>query len=140
MLPVVARHADWYNITPAPLEGLARVLPLLKQACEQEGRDYDTLGKSLEMQILVAETPTEVAALQREISARNPQRYQDWDGLAQQFIIGDVETVTKRIEAYREMGIDYFMFWFMDYPSRAGMQCFAERVMPSFRTAHAQRT
>lgn len=137
LLPIVARYADWYNITPAPLDGLARVLPLLEQACEQEGRAYNTLGKSLETQILIAETPSEVAALQAQISARNPQRYQDWDTLSQQFIIGDAATVAERIEAYREMGIDYFMFWFMDYPSSNGLQSFAERVMPLFRTSHA---
>jgi alkanesulfonate monooxygenase SsuD/methylene tetrahydromethanopterin reductase-like flavin-dependent oxidoreductase (luciferase family) len=135
ILPVIARHADWYNITPAPLEGLKRVLPLLQAACEQVGRDYNTLGKSLETQILIAETSSEVAALQAEITARNPERYQDWDALSEQFIIGDVNTVTRRIEAYRDLGIEYSMFWFMDYPSHAGLQVFAEKVMPSFRTA-----
>jgi alkanesulfonate monooxygenase SsuD/methylene tetrahydromethanopterin reductase-like flavin-dependent oxidoreductase (luciferase family) len=134
VLPVIARYADWWNITPTPLDGLARVLPLLKAACEREGRDYASLGKSLETQIMVAESPSQLAALQEQITARNPQRYQDWNALSEQFIIGDVPTVTRRIEEYANMGIDCFMFWFMDYPSHAGLRCFAEEVMPKFRT------
>ena len=132
MLPLIARYADWYNITPVTLDALARVLPLLQRACEQQGRDYNTLGKSLETQILIAESPAQVAALQAQITARNPQKYQDWGALSEQFIIGDVPTVTRRLEEYTGMGIDCFMLWFMDYPARDGLQCFAEQVMPRF--------
>ncbi len=141
VLPLIARYADWYNITPVTLEALARVLPLLQRACEQQGRAYSSLGKSLETQILVAETPAKLAALQAQITARNPQRYQDWDALSAQFIIGDVPTVIRRLEEYVGMGIDCFMLWFMDYPSRDGLQCFAEQVMPHFsKTASVTRT
>jgi alkanesulfonate monooxygenase SsuD/methylene tetrahydromethanopterin reductase-like flavin-dependent oxidoreductase (luciferase family) len=138
VVPLIARYADWYNITPVTLDALARVLPLLKEACEQEGRDYNTLGKSLETQILIAETPEKLAALQAEISARNPQRYQDWDELSEQFIIGDVPTVIHRLKQYASLGIDCFMFWFMDYPSQDGLRCFAKEVMPLFRKTQAE--
>src|SRR5690606_34947250 len=32
VVPLIARYADWYNITPVTLDALARVLPLLKEA------------------------------------------------------------------------------------------------------------
>jgi alkanesulfonate monooxygenase SsuD/methylene tetrahydromethanopterin reductase-like flavin-dependent oxidoreductase (luciferase family) len=134
MLPLIARYADWYNITPVTVNVLARLLPYLQQACEEQGREYNTLGKSLETQILVAESPAHLAELQTQISARNPERYRDWGPLMEQFIIGDVPTVIRRLEEYTALGIDCFMLWFMDYPARDGLQRFAEQVMPHFQT------
>jgi alkanesulfonate monooxygenase SsuD/methylene tetrahydromethanopterin reductase-like flavin-dependent oxidoreductase (luciferase family) len=133
MLPLIARYADWYNTTPVTTDALARVLNLLQTVCAQEGRDYATLGKSLETQILVAESPAHLAELQAKISARNPQRYSDWAPLMEQFIIGDVPAVIRRLEEYTRLGIDCFMLWFMDYPAHDGLQRFAEQVMPHFR-------
>lgn len=132
MLRLVARYADWYNITPVTTATLGRVLALLESLCREEGRDYARLGKSLETQILIAESPARLDELKAQITARNPQRYQDWQALEEQFIIGDVPTVTRRIEEYAQLGIDCFMFWFMDTPSHNGLQLFAQEVMPRF--------
>lgn len=139
MLPIIARYADWHNITPVSTTALARILPLLQQACEAQGRDYNTLGKSLETQILIAESPAQVEVIKAQITAANPQRYREWGSLDENFIIGDVPTVTRRIGEYVDMGIGCFMLWFMDYPSRAGLQLFAEEVMPAFRTQAVTR-
>ena len=43
-LPPVARYADACNLPPMP--DLPRKLELLKQLCEQEDRDYDTIEKT----------------------------------------------------------------------------------------------
>lgn len=137
MMPLIARYADWYNTTPASTATLERVLALLQKACQEAGRDYDTLGKSLETQILVAESPEHLQQLQAQIQERNPQRYRDWTALEEQFIIGDVPTVIRRLEDYTRLGIDCFMLWFMDYPAHDGLQRFAEEVMPHFRTSQS---
>lgn len=139
MMRLIARHADWYNITPVTTATLTRVLALLAETCAEEGRDYATLGKSVETQILVAESPAHLEELKAQISARNPQRYSDWPALEEQFIIGDVPTVIRRLEEYTDLGIDCFMLWFMDYPSRAGLERFAKEVMPHFQNAPEKR-
>jgi F420-dependent oxidoreductase-like protein len=44
-LPLVARYADACNIRPSP--EIPRQLELLRQLCEQEGRDYDAIEKTV---------------------------------------------------------------------------------------------
>lgn len=134
MLRRVARHADWYNITPVTTDTLARMVNLLDTMCQEEGRAPSTLKKSLETQILIADSPAHLEELKAQISARNPERYRDWHAAEEQFIIGDVPTVIRRIEEYGQLGIDCFMFWFMDYPSHDGLERFAREVMPRFQT------
>lgn len=130
---IIAAHADAWNITPAPLETVREALEALKRACDAEGRDYRAIRKSLETQILVAESEADLKKWQDRIAAANPG-YGDWPELAERFIIGDVDTVTRRLEAYAGLGIDCFMFWFMDYPSPDGMRLVAERIMPNLRS------
>ena len=103
----------------------------LKQACEARGRDYNSIRKSLETQILIAESDADLHRWQERITAANPN-YGNWDELSERFIIGDVGTVTRRLEDYAALGIDCFMFWFMDYPATDGLRLVAEKVLPNF--------
>jgi len=137
IVDVVARHADGWNNTPASLGQCRETLRLLEDACRRNGREFSGLRKSLETQVLVAETPGEVERLQEAIDRRNPGRvsYPDWDDAADRYLIGDADTVAGRLRQYADLGIDDFMLWFMDYPSLAGMRTFARRVMPGFREA-----
>jgi alkanesulfonate monooxygenase SsuD/methylene tetrahydromethanopterin reductase-like flavin-dependent oxidoreductase (luciferase family) len=130
--PIIARHADWWNTTPISVESAGKVLELLKQACLENGRDYGAIRKSLETQVLVAETPAHLERQKELITSRNPN-YGDWESLSTKFIIGDVDTVAGRLREYANLGIECFMLWFMDYPSLDGLRLFARRVMPYFR-------
>jgi alkanesulfonate monooxygenase SsuD/methylene tetrahydromethanopterin reductase-like flavin-dependent oxidoreductase (luciferase family) len=132
LAPIIARHADWHNTTPITLDALRGVFDLLRQACAEQGRDFNSLGKSLETQILVTETAADARRWQECIMARNP-RYGDWEQLRERFIIGDVDTVTRRIRDYADLGITYFQLWYMDYPSLDGLHLLAQKVMPYFR-------
>jgi alkanesulfonate monooxygenase SsuD/methylene tetrahydromethanopterin reductase-like flavin-dependent oxidoreductase (luciferase family) len=44
-LPLVARYADACNLRPSP--EIPRQLELLRRLCEQEGRDYDAIEKTV---------------------------------------------------------------------------------------------
>ena len=134
IIDIIARHADGWNNTPASVDHCRKILGALEEACDRNGREFGTLKKSLETQVLVAETPGEVRRLQELIERRNPQsaHYGDWDRLSDQYLIGDADTVTRRIRDYADIGIDHIMLWFMDYPSLEGMRTFARRVKPYF--------
>ena len=135
MVDVIARHADGWNNTPASVEFCRRMLRSLEDACRRNGREFAGVRKSLETQVLVAETAGEVERLKESIERLNPGRvhYWDWEDAAERYLIGDAETVAARVREYADLGIDSFMLWFMDYPSLEGMRVFARRVMPGFR-------
>jgi alkanesulfonate monooxygenase SsuD/methylene tetrahydromethanopterin reductase-like flavin-dependent oxidoreductase (luciferase family) len=132
LAPIIAEHADWHNSTPISIDALTGVLNLLRKACDERGRSFDSLGISLETQILVTESAEQTRRYQELILARNPN-YGDWEQLSDRFIIGDVETVKRRIRDYADLGVSYFMFWYMDYPSLDGLHLLAKKVMPYFR-------
>ena len=137
MMDVIARHADWWNNTPASVDTIRAKLDMLRAACQSAGTEYEKIGKSLETQVLIAEDSTGVQRLQDEIERLNPQKayYQDWDDLQDRYIIGTPDEVTARLEEYRALGIETFMLWFMDYPSLDGVRLFADSVIPRFRQA-----
>jgi alkanesulfonate monooxygenase SsuD/methylene tetrahydromethanopterin reductase-like flavin-dependent oxidoreductase (luciferase family) len=129
---IVSRHADWWNITPASVADVKGSLALVEEACRSHGTDYGAIRKSFETQILVAESAAEVERWKARIRAANPN-YGDWDVIGERFLIGDVATVTRRLEDYAALGVECFMLWFMDYPAHDGLKLFAEKVMPNFR-------
>jgi alkanesulfonate monooxygenase SsuD/methylene tetrahydromethanopterin reductase-like flavin-dependent oxidoreductase (luciferase family) len=129
---IMSRHADWWNITPASVESMREALGVLRDACAASGRDYGSIRKSFETQILVTESAADLKRWQQRIDAANPG-YGDWEKLGERFLIGDVKTVTRRLRDYADLGVECFMLWFMDYPARDGLRLFAEKVMPYFR-------
>jgi alkanesulfonate monooxygenase SsuD/methylene tetrahydromethanopterin reductase-like flavin-dependent oxidoreductase (luciferase family) len=57
-LPLVARYADACNISPTP--ELPRKLELLRRLCDQEGRDYDAIEKTVPFGFDVGEDGSKV--------------------------------------------------------------------------------
>src|SRR5438034_363723 len=60
-LPLVARYADACNVPPGP--ELPRKLELLKRLCEQEGRDYGAIEKTVPFFFDVGENGSKVGEL-----------------------------------------------------------------------------
>jgi alkanesulfonate monooxygenase SsuD/methylene tetrahydromethanopterin reductase-like flavin-dependent oxidoreductase (luciferase family) len=133
-LEIVARHADGWNNTPASVEHCRTMLTKLKAACDRNGREFSQIHKSLETQILIAETTGQVERLKQAIAAGNPagDYSNNWDQLSRQYLIGDPDTVIRRLSDYADTGITNFQLWFMDYPSLDGLRTFSRRVMPYF--------
>ena len=133
-LRIAARYADGWNNTPASVKHCRTMLEMLRKACERTDRDYGSIKKSLETQILIAPTRSEVERLKDQISEANPATYDDkaWKQADEHYLIGDPEAVSARISEYASLGIDHMQLWFMDMPSQEGMRIFAERVAPGF--------
>lgn len=132
---VIAEYADGCKVGPAPISATRAVLGSISEACADIGRDFNSMSKLFATQILIAESESEVHHLQDLITTRNPNtpHYANWNDLREQYLIGDVKTVTRRIQDYAELGIDNFFLWFMDYPSLEGVRLFANEVMPYFK-------
>jgi len=160
-LDACARYGQGWNTTPVSLTELRRRIGLLREACDRKNRDFDELELSLETQLLVAPDLDAIRARLRDLAelaeaAADEQRGQvqgfvssyatDEDfkafvsgasdaipsRLAEDWVIGTPDQVESRLREYTDEGISHFMLWFMDAPNMAGLELFAESVVPRF--------
>jgi alkanesulfonate monooxygenase SsuD/methylene tetrahydromethanopterin reductase-like flavin-dependent oxidoreductase (luciferase family) len=138
---------------PASIEGFKKKLDVVGEACAAVGRDFSSLALSLETQILVCRSDSEIDACFERMERLRPAERSDEDILAQmkatnpalesygsrgdlenEFLIGTPDVIVDRLKEYTALGVEHFMLWFMDFPGMAGVRLFAEEVMPRFRS------
>ncbi len=124
-LKVVARHADWWNIPNTSPQTYKKKLDVLKGHCARVGRDPSDIVKTLGNMVAIAESEEEVQRIVRGTPFISRGREEN-------YIIGDVDGVIKRIEEYVELGVSYFILRFLDFPKLDGAQLFVRDVIPSF--------
>lgn len=95
MVRAIAAHADVFNSMPASLSGFKEKLRVLEMACQEQGRDFNAIGRSLETQILVAESDAAIDACFRRMEQLRPAERSDSDILAQ------LEATNPALERYR---------------------------------------
>ena len=151
MVRAIAKHADVFNSMPASVEGFRKKLDSVGEACAAVGRDFSSLGLSLETQILVCRRDSEIDACFEKIEKLRPGERSDEDILAQmkatnpalesygsrkdlekEFLIGTPDVIVDRLKEYEALGVEHLMLWFMDFPSLHGIRLFSEEVMPKF--------
>jgi alkanesulfonate monooxygenase SsuD/methylene tetrahydromethanopterin reductase-like flavin-dependent oxidoreductase (luciferase family) len=122
LLKVVASQADWWNGINA-LEDYRRKLSVIKNHCETVGRDYGSIKKTWLGCVAVAESQDEAL----EIARNNPF------STSEPSIAGTPAEVTRRLGEFVDLGVEYFILRFLDFPSQKGLEQFAEKVSPRFR-------
>jgi alkanesulfonate monooxygenase SsuD/methylene tetrahydromethanopterin reductase-like flavin-dependent oxidoreductase (luciferase family) len=148
ILEATARYGQGWNTTPRGLAEVQRRIEALRAVCDQVGRNFDEIEKSLETQILVAadwagvrsslqamlalapatdNLDADLQAFLRGDTAELRGRYLD------EWIVGPPAVVEQRLRAYIDLGVTHFLFWFMDAPAQSGMRLFAEAVVPRFK-------
>lgn len=146
LLAACARYGQGWNTVPVAMTELQRRLDALDAACRAEGRTAAELEKSLEIQILVAPDHASLRHQLQTMIDRAPadiapelQAYLSGstDVLPAKFtesqIIGTPDEVSAQIQAYLDLGMTHFLFWFMDAPDDRALRLFAEQVAPRFR-------
>jgi len=121
-LRVVARYADWWNLANVTLETFKHKLDVLRDHCSREGRGPGEIVKTLGNLVAIAETDERA----REIVKRSPFKENE------AYFIGTPERVTDQIKAFTDIGVEYFILRFLDYPRLEGAKMFAEEVIPQF--------
>jgi len=122
-LRVVARHADWWNYPGGTPEGYQERLNVLRQHCQQIGRDDRGIVKTW-LCDCVAIAPTAEAA--RRLAHASPF-YEPGES-----IVGAPDEVADQLRRYADLGVQHFMLRFADFPGTEGARLFAGEVIPRF--------
>lgn len=130
ILRIAARWADRANLLRCPPADCARQLAVLRDYCEQVGRDYDAIEKSVHLGLLIGRDEGEVEA---RLRAKRPAgisleafRTQQEPGS----VIGTPGEVAARLREYLELGVTYFVFQVEGALDREPLQLFADEVVP----------
>lgn len=146
---LIATSADGWNALPASLTEYASQAARIDAACVATGRDPATLRRSLETQVLVLDDTSEWNQwMERwaELRERAPLGFatsdmfpdgtaiDDPDALKvacfDAFIIGTREQVAAKLAAYRKLGVEEIVCWFMDWPLGDSLRSLAEEIRP----------
>jgi len=118
-LRVVARYADWWNISGGTYANYAHKLDVLRQHCAAIGRDYDEILKTWSAEaVVVAETEAEA----RRIAEASPYN--------ENTILGTPDRVARQLQAFVDVGVRHLIVRLLDFPRTDGIELFAREVMP----------
>jgi alkanesulfonate monooxygenase len=95
-------------------ETYAHKLDVLRDHCEQVGREYETITKTYFGFISISQ------------KGREPDRRDDLH-----IIYGTPEEVTQELNLFVELGVQHFMLRFLDFPSTEGLELFIQEVVPN---------
>ena len=112
-LKIVAKHADWMNITHINPTDYAHKLDVLKKHCNNVGRDYDEITKSVWVYIHLSEGEEELPIPE--------DRY---------VLVGNPKQVLAGLKKYLDLGVDHLMLRFIDFPRTDGLDLFLSDVYP----------
>jgi alkanesulfonate monooxygenase SsuD/methylene tetrahydromethanopterin reductase-like flavin-dependent oxidoreductase (luciferase family) len=128
-LPLVARHADVWNIPTYALDRIGELNRQLDAECEKIGRDPREIRRSVEAVLVIAEPQDLGQARERARRHFSAPGF----GLEAGGFTGTPNQISERITALADAGISSFIFFTHDRASTRTLELFAEKVLPGHR-------
>jgi F420-dependent oxidoreductase-like protein len=125
-LRVVATHATHSNFGGKP-EEWAHKRDVLRQHCQDVGRDPDEITMTWSPEVFIRETEAEVGATSRSFWG---EPFESWSAGN---LVGTPEQVAERVRTYIDLGCHGFVTWCSDYPDHESMELLATKVIPELR-------
>ncbi len=118
MLRLIARHADWWNLSHPSLEDYRALIPACEQACAEVGRDPATLRRTWFGQCLCVPPGTNLDRIDTErLRKRNA-------------LLGTPEQIIEQMQAFIDLGVDYFMIANSNFPDQTSLELLTHEVLP----------
>lgn len=132
-LAIAAREADATN-WQVGLAAFVHKSQVLRAHCERLGRDFDSIVRTHGPDCRIFETE---ADLKRWLDS--PSGGDLWGGgdpgeYVRDNLVGTVEQVAEKTQAFVDAGCREFVLWFRDYPSTESLEAFASDVVPRIAT------
>jgi alkanesulfonate monooxygenase SsuD/methylene tetrahydromethanopterin reductase-like flavin-dependent oxidoreductase (luciferase family) len=122
-LRLVAQYADACNVG-GDIANIKHKLDVLKQHCEEIGRDYNTIRRTTLIDYCaIAETE------QAAIAKLTPDERDNLDELLPESLIGTPAMIRERLKEYEEAGIQEIIIRFVDAVQLDSIRMFAQECM-----------
>ncbi len=105
-LKLVAQYGDAANIGGGDPATITAKLAILKQHCENLGRDHNEIIKSTNLNVFPIDAGDDPKA-----ATERARGGVDWDRFAAQTIIGTDDEIAAKVDAALEAGADYVIFY-----------------------------
>ena len=151
MVKSIVKYADVFNSMPCSVEGISEKIKTIYNEANYQSRDIESIGISLETQLLVRKSEKEVKdAIQYLLSLKKFNKSDDQDIITQlkevdpdfssnpsykilqrNYLIGTPSQINDKITAYKNIGVQHFMLWPLDVPDFTSIKLFAEHFVNS---------
>lgn len=124
MLRIVAKYADWWNLSDSDLPGYLDRLSVLRQHCEDLNRDPNTIRLTWFGRVVTGKN-------QQEIAARAASR--DILYSTTNAFVGTPAQIVEQMQAFRTAGVDYFMIDVLDIMNPDIRGLLLEEIIPGVK-------
>jgi F420-dependent oxidoreductase-like protein len=136
-LKIAARHAQYSNFGGDDIAVFERKSDILEGHCEEVGRDFESIVRSANFNILCAETDEAVEAKKKWLRDHmgtyvSEKAMERWTRMYEA-ASGTPEQIVARLKGFEEAGLGYAIVNFADVAyDRSGFELFAREVIPHF--------
>ena len=131
-LRIEARHADKTNWQDG-LDAFVRKSDLLRQYCDEIGRDFDSIVRTHGPDCRVFERERDLGRWLDSPGGGSLWGGSDPDEYVRDNFVGTVEQIGEKVQAYVDAGAREFVLWFRDYPASHSLEAMAQEVAPRIR-------
>ena len=123
-LKIVAQYGDACNIGHLDNEGFVRKFAIIKQHCENVGRDYNEIHRTVLLNCAIAETDAEALAKSGPYLRNIPA-----DQLRQRALVGTPDAIRKRLIEVEQAGAQEVILFMQDSAQLEAVRMFAQECM-----------
>jgi len=129
-LRIAAQHADATN-WQVGLEQFVHKSEVLRGHCDAIGRDFDTIVRTHGPDCRIFDTERDLRAWLDGPDGGHLRGRGDSSTYERENLVGTVEVVTDKVQAFVDAGCREFVLWFRDFPSSESLERFAAEVIPN---------
>jgi F420-dependent oxidoreductase-like protein len=129
-----ARFADEYNIVFPSVDGFRKRRERIRELCEEESRDPDSLSLSLMIGCVVGEDDREATEKVRGLYELRPRdsSFEEFErGYRGRALVGGVDEMAEQLRAYGEAGADRVMLQHLQHRELDTVTLIGRRLVPA---------
>ncbi|HEX8221038.1 MAG TPA: LLM class F420-dependent oxidoreductase [Chloroflexia bacterium] len=136
-LKLVARYADACNVGGIDPANYRHKFDVVRQHCENEGRDYNSIIKSAELTLNLlspGQDAEEATRVLRERGGKAQNRVVPLEEYKRGNFVGSPQECIDLLGTLIDAGVEYFIFYLPGVVHLEPLQILAEEVLPAFRS------